>query len=428
MAKSCPLTNYQAEMAKMPKTRVKRSRAKVAKENKKNLRLWAEGARELVLKPHIEGYQKAMDKGWRYERKYWKKVCREFHARIHWRTQDHEEPVVRVWDENQAIEDEEVSPEDEVERSTRVDELNRRIRRWFVYRVRKLRKHQRTTGLDPLKDPFAILLAKLSGLTAPPKARQAYQQFMREDFTEKIAPVVAEEWAKQLASAADSGTRVRRKGGRRGKTAEAAPSRRSSRHGRGAGEEMQVDPPPDNQEKDGGGGAGAEGRGSAGSGEEGASGGGVDGEGDGVGSSGAPPPSQAAQQAIGRERVMPPPSRMPAPTAFVACPPNAAKWFSDAYALMTADDLGCHYNALIAAWTRMEAASRFEKGPTNLPHRLRPQQVSTWITRGRRDAPPVVEKPAERIIQKAIPPFLALRCSITILVFGKGGCTTIHIL
>ncbi|KAK7000640.1 hypothetical protein R3P38DRAFT_3218926 [Favolaschia claudopus] len=173
-------------MAKIPKAK-KRQRAK------------------LILKPHIDGYQAAMDKGWRYERKYWKKVCREFHARIDWRTQDHEEPVVREWDESNTIEEETLSPELEVQRATRVDGLNRRIRRWFVYRVRKLCKHQRSSGLDPLKDPYAILLAKLSGLTSPPKARQAYQQFMREAYTDKIAPAVAREWQVELANRHESG-------------------------------------------------------------------------------------------------------------------------------------------------------------------------------------------------------------------------------
>jgi hypothetical protein len=38
-------------------------------------------------------------------------------------------------------------------------------------------------------------MAKLSGLTAPPKALQAYQRFMREAYATTIAPVVAEKWA-----------------------------------------------------------------------------------------------------------------------------------------------------------------------------------------------------------------------------------------
>jgi hypothetical protein len=42
-----------------------------------------------------------------------------------------------------------------------------------------------------------VLLAKLSGLSTPPKARQAYQQFMRECYADKISPAVAERWEKE---------------------------------------------------------------------------------------------------------------------------------------------------------------------------------------------------------------------------------------
>lgn len=52
-----------------------------------------------------------------------------------------------------------------------------------------------SVGLDPTKDPYAVLLAKLSGIQNPPKARQAYQQFMHEAYADSIAPVVAEKWA-----------------------------------------------------------------------------------------------------------------------------------------------------------------------------------------------------------------------------------------
>ncbi|KAJ7786876.1 hypothetical protein B0H13DRAFT_2528785, partial [Mycena leptocephala] len=51
--------------------------------------------------------------------------------------------------------------------------------------------------LGPTKDPYAVLLAKLSGLSSPPKARQAFQQYMRESYAEKIAPVVAKRWEKE---------------------------------------------------------------------------------------------------------------------------------------------------------------------------------------------------------------------------------------
>jgi hypothetical protein len=66
-----------------------------------------------------------------------------------------------------------------------------------VYRIRRIRKHRRSAGLDPTKDPFAVLLAKLSGLSAPPKARQAFQQFMHEKYDDSIASVVADKWEEE---------------------------------------------------------------------------------------------------------------------------------------------------------------------------------------------------------------------------------------
>ncbi|KAK6985136.1 hypothetical protein R3P38DRAFT_3230796 [Favolaschia claudopus] len=176
----------------------KRTRQRVPKENRKNLRLWAEGARETILTPYLDAYQAALDQGRRQERKMLKKICREFHARVDWRTKDHEEPMLGEWDPSAIVTEEELSEADEAARSERIDELNKRIRRWFMYRLKKLRKHQRTSkNLDPRQDPYAVLMANLSGVTSPPKALQAYQQFMRESYEEKVAPVVAQRWAQE---------------------------------------------------------------------------------------------------------------------------------------------------------------------------------------------------------------------------------------
>ncbi|KAF7353218.1 hypothetical protein MSAN_01509500 [Mycena sanguinolenta] len=177
----------------MGKRKERKPRPRVAKENRRNMRLWADGAREKILRPHLDGYSRARDLGWVAEREYLQKVCNEFHARVDWRLKDHEEPVLRPFDPNAMIEDEELDEAEEVEQRKRVEVLNARIRRWFIYRI--ARRRRQTAGLDPRKDPFAVLLSKLSGLTAPPKARQAYQQFMRESYADKIAPVVAERWA-----------------------------------------------------------------------------------------------------------------------------------------------------------------------------------------------------------------------------------------
>ncbi|KAK6997481.1 hypothetical protein R3P38DRAFT_2797855 [Favolaschia claudopus] len=83
-------------MAKGPKKQYSRPRkrtwARKEKKDRRNLKLWAEGARESILQPHLAGYMDALERGWRAERDYLREVCNEFHARISWRVADDEEP------------------------------------------------------------------------------------------------------------------------------------------------------------------------------------------------------------------------------------------------------------------------------------------------------------------------------------------------
>ncbi|KAJ7765195.1 hypothetical protein B0H16DRAFT_1263707, partial [Mycena metata] len=65
-----------------------------------------------------------------------------------------------------------------------------------------------------------------------------------------------------------------------------------------------------------------------------------------------------------------------------ACPPQAPLWFVYAHNQMTQQNLGAHYNALLAAWARIEAASRFESSGT-ISKQFRPEQVNRWIQYGR---------------------------------------------
>ncbi|KAK7021589.1 hypothetical protein R3P38DRAFT_3196338 [Favolaschia claudopus] len=163
------------------------------------------------------------------------------------------------------------------------------------------------------------------------------------------------------------------RGGRRAAQASAGPARRSSRHtqhAQPAGREVDSGGVDDSLERIGsnmdGSPHGGEERGEGGDGGDAAaslSSSRTEGN-DGASAGGAPPLSQAAQAAIGPQERMPPTSQLPPSTTFLPCPPHAPKWFCDAFALMTAEELGCHYSALIAAWTRMEEASRFEQGPT----------------------------------------------------------------
>ncbi|KAJ7779444.1 hypothetical protein DFH07DRAFT_730358 [Mycena maculata] len=69
---------------------------------------------------------------------------------------------------------------------------------------------------------------------------------------------------------------------------------------------------------------------------------------------------------------------------------------------MTHVPLRGHFNAVLAAWIRVEAASKFEHGPTNLPSCGRPTHVGTWIggARGMRGtADPKVTDAAVYVIQ-----------------------------
>jgi hypothetical protein len=103
---------------------VKRDRKRVPKEAWKNLRLWAEGSRETILAPHIDGYSLALTQGWRQERKYLRMVCKEFHARVNWRILDHEEPELEKWDPEAIISQEILSEDEARQKRERVQELN----------------------------------------------------------------------------------------------------------------------------------------------------------------------------------------------------------------------------------------------------------------------------------------------------------------
>ncbi|KAJ7811535.1 hypothetical protein B0H14DRAFT_2378293 [Mycena olivaceomarginata] len=88
-----------------------------------------------------------------------------------------------------------------------------------------------------------------------------------------------------------------------------------------------------------------------------------------------PPVSQAVQVAMVTSVLL---ARTSA-TVLGPCPPDVPTWFVDTCQEMLQTELGCHFNALLAAWTRIEDASRFEQGLTNLPHKGRPRQVGNWV-------------------------------------------------
>ncbi|KAJ7697932.1 hypothetical protein B0H16DRAFT_1484652 [Mycena metata] len=166
----------------MTQRKRKRSATKhIAKKDRRNLKLWAEGARESILKPHIPGYTDALERGWRVERDYLLEVCNEFHAQIDWRLEDHEEPELPLptYDKFAQRIEEELDAEELTMKRLKIETMNARIARWLKYRAQSLAR--------PLK-------MDRTRINSPPKARQAFQQYMHESYETEIAPAVKARW------------------------------------------------------------------------------------------------------------------------------------------------------------------------------------------------------------------------------------------
>jgi hypothetical protein len=111
----------------MAKTRgQKRMRERIPKEKRQNLRLWAEGTREKILQPHLDKYAQERDLGWVKERAYLQKtVCNEFHARVDWQLEDHEEPELKLYNPKEVIVAPQLSDDEEILKRQRIKMLNK---------------------------------------------------------------------------------------------------------------------------------------------------------------------------------------------------------------------------------------------------------------------------------------------------------------
>jgi hypothetical protein len=115
-------------MAKNSLAPRKRTRTwkRIAKKDRRNLKMWAEGARDSILRPHIAAYTDALERGWRAERDYLHLVCTEFHARISWRLTDEEEPDLPLpeYDPFATPEIEELDEEETTMKRLRIETMN----------------------------------------------------------------------------------------------------------------------------------------------------------------------------------------------------------------------------------------------------------------------------------------------------------------
>lgn len=103
-----------------------KNKARMPKKDCRNQKMWAEGAREEILLPHVAGYADALRHGWVAERDYFAGVCNEYHALIHWRLADDEEPEVPLptYDPAASIAEEDLTAEEVVLRAKRILDRN----------------------------------------------------------------------------------------------------------------------------------------------------------------------------------------------------------------------------------------------------------------------------------------------------------------
>jgi hypothetical protein len=112
----------------MPKAKTsnKSKYKKMKKEDKKNNKDWAAGARETIMEAYLDRLAEAKLRGKAAEDAVFEKLFRHYHAVIDWRLPDHKEPPspMLVYDEKNPPPPPKLTAEEEKERKTAIDEQN----------------------------------------------------------------------------------------------------------------------------------------------------------------------------------------------------------------------------------------------------------------------------------------------------------------
>ncbi|KAK0449343.1 hypothetical protein EV421DRAFT_1732615 [Armillaria borealis] len=164
------------------------------KEQRKNLKGWADRGRERILSKHVLPYSDCLERGWHAEESCLDTVYREYTFHVHWCLKDHEEPAQPfcLYNPHAPREVEELMPKEAQEKRKRLEEI-------YMKKHLKFRKNL-------LNDPWNLYLTQLASITRPPKARQAYQEWFTDDTNKKlVAAIVQERWEKELADGSASG-------------------------------------------------------------------------------------------------------------------------------------------------------------------------------------------------------------------------------
>ncbi|KIY65249.1 hypothetical protein CYLTODRAFT_492474, partial [Cylindrobasidium torrendii FP15055 ss-10] len=153
---------------------------KKPKDQRKSRRGWAEGKREEVLTQYLSRFTQAISgsKPQSAADEVLRVVYARFFYHFPWDKPDDWEPeTIDDFDPDVVMEPEILSEEMQEEKSRVMKEKKSAIQRWLRHRAAKVRQMASDLRADRLSDPYQALLAKLSGIVKPKKARQAYQEW-----------------------------------------------------------------------------------------------------------------------------------------------------------------------------------------------------------------------------------------------------------
>lgn len=102
---------------------------RVARQDRKGGKGWANGIRESILKPHISRLCVALQSTQaEAARECLSSIQHQYHAQVHWTLEDHEEPLLPLtpYDETESVgpEIEVLTPDEELRKVKRIAELN----------------------------------------------------------------------------------------------------------------------------------------------------------------------------------------------------------------------------------------------------------------------------------------------------------------
>ncbi|KAL1658565.1 hypothetical protein GGF50DRAFT_92549 [Schizophyllum commune] len=175
----------------------------IPREEKKSYKGWAKGVREeQVLEPMWLQYCDAAQRGIAQRRRVVELICERFHFQIPPDTPVKAEiygPVPpwtpeTIYDPFEGL----TSEEDKQERHVKMEEINRRIEKYYAYRYSRI-SHAPALATDAASNPYNIFLNQLCGITRPSRGRSAAQHY-QSLCASQLAPIYQRQWTDNILS------------------------------------------------------------------------------------------------------------------------------------------------------------------------------------------------------------------------------------